>query len=251
MTERLLLIKKGDFFPSKLLQRFEQEGYHVQFCMKKELIVPYLATVSPSIIILEGWNFPEFEEIIAQCIDRRPRTPLVVLSEEKRVAIKVKILEMGVVDYLEIPYHGEELVARVKTHLRREQHLLNSIKNKKQNGKVFHYNPRRNEIYKKQQPLQLSLREYQLLRYLLTKENHIFSRKELLNKVWGYGERQEQYCDIRTVDVTVRRIREKIEDNSNKPKHLLTKRGLGYYFQNRDIDEGPRSPSSVEITLKK
>ena len=251
MDQRLLVINQGENIPSMLLQRFEQEGYQVRLCMEKGLILAYLLKSNPSIIILEGWQPWELEEIIANCILRAPQAPLVVLSKEKSMATKVKVLEQGADDYIEIPFYMEELVARVNAHLRRANDLLRSKTNKKQKEKTFHFNLKKNEVYKNHQPLALSFREYQLLKCLLTKENHVFSRKELLNKVWGYGESEELYCDIRTVDVTVRRVREKIEDNPKNPKHLLTKRGLGYYFQDQEEEEGWQNPSSVEITLKK
>lgn len=252
MDQRLLVIKKGENMPSKLLQRFEQEGYQVRLCMEKTLILPYLLKSNPSIIILEGWQPWELEETIANCMERAPQAPLVVLSKEKSVASKVRVLEQGANDYIEIPFYMDELVARVNTHLRRANYLLTPQINKKQREKIFHFNLEKNEVYKNHHPLALSFREYQLLKCMLTKESHVFSRKELLNKVWGYGKSEELYCDIRTVDVTVRRVREKIEDNPKKPKHLLTKRGMGYYFQDQEEEEeGWQNPSSVEITQKK
>ena len=75
--------------------------------------------------------------------------------------------------------------------------------------------------------LELTLREFELLKYLAERENKVFSREQLLEEVWGY----EYYGDIRTVDVTVRRLREKLEDDSSEPKYIMTKRGIGYYFR--------------------
>ena len=77
------------------------------------------------------------------------------------------------------------------------------------------------------QILELTLREFELLRYLAERENKVFSREQLLEEVWGY----EYYGDIRTVDVTVRRLREKLEDDSSNPRYIMTKRGIGYYFR--------------------
>ena len=75
--------------------------------------------------------------------------------------------------------------------------------------------------------MELTLREFELLRYLAERENKVFSREQLLEEVWGY----EYYGDIRTVDVTVRRLREKLEDDSSSPRYIMTKRGIGYYFR--------------------
>jgi len=85
----------------------------------------------------------------------------------------------------------------------------------------------RYEVRKNNQVLELTLREFELLKYLAERENKVFSREQLLEEVWGY----EYYGDIRTVDVTVRRLREKLEDDSSSPKYIMTKRGIGYYFR--------------------
>ena len=85
----------------------------------------------------------------------------------------------------------------------------------------------RYEIRKNGEILELTLREFELLRYLAERENKVFSREQLLEEVWGY----EYYGDIRTVDVTVRRLREKLEDDSSNPRYIMTKRGIGYYFR--------------------
>jgi two-component system response regulator VicR len=85
----------------------------------------------------------------------------------------------------------------------------------------------RYEVRKNGEPLDLTLREFELLQYLAKKENKVFSREQLLSDVWGY----EYFGDIRTVDVTVRRLREKLEDDSGNPKYIMTKRGIGYYFR--------------------
>ena len=85
----------------------------------------------------------------------------------------------------------------------------------------------RYEVCKDGRVLDLTLREFELLRYLAERADRVFSREQLLEEVWGY----EYYGDIRTVDVTVRRLREKLEDNSSDPQYIMTKRGVGYYFR--------------------
>jgi two-component system response regulator VicR len=83
------------------------------------------------------------------------------------------------------------------------------------------------EVKKGDEIIDLTLREFELLKFLATQENQVFTREQLLKDVWGY----EYYGDIRTVDVTVRRLRQKIEDDSSNAKYILTKRGVGYYFR--------------------
>ena len=91
----------------------------------------------------------------------------------------------------------------------------------------------RYEIQKNGETINLTLREFELLRYLASHADRVFDREDLLKNVWGY----EYYGDIRTVDVTVRRLREKIEDEPGNPKYIMTRRGVGYYF---------RAPSETE-----
>lgn len=85
----------------------------------------------------------------------------------------------------------------------------------------------RYEARKDGKPIELTLREFELLKYLAERENKVFTREQLLEDVWGY----EYYGDIRTVDVTIRRLREKLEDDSASPIYIMTKRGVGYYFR--------------------
>ena len=85
----------------------------------------------------------------------------------------------------------------------------------------------RYEVRNNEEVIELTLREFELLKFLATQENQIFTREQLLKDVWGY----EYFGDIRTVDVTVRRLREKVEEDSSNPKYILTKRGVGYYFR--------------------
>ena len=88
----------------------------------------------------------------------------------------------------------------------------------------------RYQLEKDGEPLELTLREFELTKYLAEHEGKVFSREQLLEEVWGY----EYYGDVRTVDVTVRRLREKIEDDASSPKCILTKRGIGYYFRSEE-----------------
>ena len=99
--------------------------------------------------------------------------------------------------------------------------------------KVYHnikIDENRYKVKKNGKVLDLTLREFELLKYLAERSNKVFSREQLLEEVWGY----EYYGDIRTVDVTVRRLREKVEDDSASPAYIMTKRGIGYYFKGEE-----------------
>jgi two-component system response regulator VicR len=122
-----------------------------------------------------------------------------------------------------------ELIARIKAHIRRidfDESNRDDAPNVQEFGNLS-IDMNRYEVRKGGQILELTLREFELLKYLAERENKVFSRQQLLSDVWGY----EYFGDIRTVDVTVRRLREKLEDDSSEPQYIMTKRGIGYYFR--------------------
>ncbi len=142
---------------------------------------------------------------------------------------KVLGLELGADDYITKPFGMRELIARVKANLRRidmdgtaETSEVSVI----ESGNLI-IDLDRYEVSKDDKIIELTLREFELLKYLATQENQIFSREQLLKDVWGY----EYFGDIRTVDVTVRRLREKVEDDSSSPKYILNEAWCRILFQ--------------------
>ena len=155
--------------------------------------------------------------------------PIIMVTAKEEEVDKVLGLELGADDYLTKPFGMRELIARVKANIRRTQFMSDSGDG---GSKVSNYgnitiDMTKYEIRKNDKPLELTLREFELLKYLAEQENQVFSREQLLEEVWGY----EYYGDIRTVDVTIRRLREKVEDDPSEPKYIRTKRGIGYYFR--------------------
>lgn len=158
--------------------------------------------------------------------------PVIMLSARGEEIDKILGLEIGADDYITKPFSTRELIARVKANLRKTEQDSNtnaSNVNKITVGSLmldldkFEVNVRGQAI------TDLTRREFEVLKFLAQKPGQIVTRETLLEKVWGY----EYYGDIRTVDVTVRRIREKIEKNTANPKILITKRGVGYYLANK------------------
>ena len=155
--------------------------------------------------------------------------PIIMVTAKEEEVDKVLGLELGADDYMTKPFGMRELITRVKANIRRTQFLSDSGDG---GSKVSNYgnitiDMTKYEIRKNDKPLELTLREFELLKYLAEQENQVFSREQLLEEVWGY----EYYGDIRTVDVTIRRLREKVEDDPSEPKYIRTKRGIGYYFR--------------------
>ncbi len=155
--------------------------------------------------------------------------PILMLTAKEEEVDKVLGLELGADDYITKPFGMRELIARIKANIRRSDELGEKAQEpsdvQKFGGLEIDLN--RYEVRKNGVSLDLTLREFELLKYLADREEKVFSREQLLEEVWGY----EYYGDIRTVDVTVRRLREKLEDDPGDPKYIRTKRGIGYYFR--------------------
>ena len=154
--------------------------------------------------------------------------PIIMLTARAEELDKVLGLEMGADDYVTKPFGTRELIARVKANLRRSV-VKNEPAVEKANVLKFgklEIDLDKFEARKDGKVLELTYREFELLKFLAQNLRQVFSRETLLEKVWGY----EYYGDVRTVDVTVRRLREKIEDNPGKPEYIITKRGVGYSF---------------------
>lgn len=155
--------------------------------------------------------------------------PILMLTAKEEEIDKVLGLELGADDYITKPFSMRELIARIKANIRRTD-FTDIVKDAPSDVQVFgnlEIDMNRFEVRKSGEALELTQREFELLKYLAAAEGRVFSREQLLEEVWGY----EYYGDIRTVDVTVRRLREKLEDDSSDPKFIMTKRGIGYYFR--------------------
>ena len=164
---------------------------------------------------------------ICRKVRAEKNTPIIMVSAKKDDIDKIRGLGLGADDYMTKPFGLRELLARVKANLRR----TNAASSAQDMPDVLTFGdlsimPERYEVTKNGKVIDLTFREFELLKFLATQKGKIFSRESLLNKVWDY----EFYGDVRTVDVTVRRLREKIEDEPSQPKFIMTKRGVGYYF---------------------
>ncbi|MDR0851557.1 MAG: response regulator transcription factor [Clostridiales Family XIII bacterium] len=167
---------------------------------------------------------------ICRRIRDKSEVPIIMLTAKEEEVDKVLGLELGADDYITKPFGLRELIARIKANTRRVASPAAATGASSENVTEFGdlaIDLDRYEIRKRDIPLELTLREFELLRYLAEREDKVITREQLLEDVWGY----EYYGDIRTVDVTVRRLREKLEDDSSNPAYVLTKRGVGYYFR--------------------
>ncbi len=184
----------------------------------------------PDLVLLDV-NLPGMDGMdVCKEIRKTSNVPIIMLTAREDELDKVLGLELGADDYITKPYSARELTARVKALLRRASSENSDSQPKKNSGIITSgdvtINIDRYEVKKNGKTLDITLREFELLRFLAVAPDKIFSREVLLENVWGY----EYLGDVRTVDVTIRRLREKIEDDPSMPRYIMTKRSIGYYF---------------------
>lgn len=153
-------------------------------------------------------------------------TPVIMLTAREEETDKILGLELGADDYITKPFSVRELMARIKANTRKKSQVQTT--NNNADVKIISQDITINAetLYKGGKILDLTNREFEIVVYLSKTPNTVVSREELMEKVWGY----EYYGDLRAVDVAIRRLREKLEDNPAEPKYIITKRGIGYYF---------------------
>ena len=165
-------------------------------------------------------------------VRKKYEMPIIMLTAKDSEIDKVLGLELGADDYVTKPFSTRELIARVKANLRRHQQVAVSQMRKKNQMKLqlvrLTIHPDAYIVSKRGETIELTHREFELLHYLAKHIGQVMTREHLLQTVWGY----DYFGDVRTVDVTVRRLREKIEDNPSHPEWIVTRRGVGYYFRN-------------------
>ncbi|QEK13490.1 response regulator transcription factor [Crassaminicella thermophila] len=227
MGRKVLVVDDERSISDILKFNLEREGYEVSVASDGEEAIHKTYQVEPDLILLDIM-LPKMDGFqVCKKIRENFNMPILMLTAKEEEVDKVLGLELGADDYITKPFSIRELLARVKANIRRVGTNSTSDKSNIIISGELSIDLNKYEVKKSEKVIELTLREFELLKYLATKENQVFTREQLLEEVWGY----EYYGDIRTVDVTVRRLREKIEDHSSNPKYILTKRGVGYYFR--------------------
>ena len=226
MKKRILLIEDEPGLVLTLTDRLTSEGYHVEAAADGETGLRRAAG-EPFDLILLDVMLPQ-KNGFDVCRDLRQQgvgVPVLMLTARGQVTDKVVGLKLGADDYLTKPFEMIELLARIEALLRRATPASAPTPNAYQFGDV-HIDFRRAEVARSGEPVDLSAKEFQLLRYFVEHAGAVLSRDELLGEVWGY----EALPTTRTVDVHVSWLRQKLEANPRYPKHILTVHGLGYKF---------------------
>ncbi len=226
-----------------LVYNLRKEGYNTIEASDGLTAVNMALEKKPDLILLDIM-LPKLDGLsVCKRIKNSLNVPILMLTAKDGEIDKILGLELGADDYITKPFSVRELVARVKANLRKVEIVSNnndikakkeeSEEDKKHESKIvigeLELDLDKFETKVRGDVIDLTLREFEVLKYLASQPEQVVTREILLEKVWGY----EYYGDIRTVDVTVRRIREKIEKDTSAPKILITKRGVGYYLSGK------------------
>ncbi|WP_147802546.1 response regulator YycF [Alkalicoccus halolimnae] len=206
----------------------EKEGFDVVVAYDGNEAVELVKEHVPSLILLDIM-LPYMDGMeVCREVRKTYDMPIIMLTAKDSEIDKVLGLELGADDYVTKPFSTRELVARVKANLRRKQKTAESGSETKniEIGPLL-IQPDAYLVTRRGEPVDLTHREFELVHYLARHSGQVMTREHLLQAVWGY----DYFGDVRTVDVTVRRLREKVEDNPSSPAWIVTRRGVGYYLR--------------------
>ncbi len=229
MEKRILIVDDEKPIVDILKFNLEKDGYKTLEAYDGEEAVKIALEKKPDLILLDVM-LPKIDGlVVCRQIRQHLTCPIIMLTAKEEVVDKIIGLELGADDYMTKPFSIREVLARVKANLRK--HVLQADTKAEQEEskhikiKDLILDMEKYLIIKNGLPIDLTVKEFDVLKVLVEAKGQVFSREEILQRAWGY----EYLGDIRTVDVTIRRLREKIEDNPSSPKYITTKRGIGYY----------------------
>ena len=236
--KKILIVDDEQAIIDVLVYNLKKEGYETLEATDGVTAVNMALEQKPDLMLLDIM-LPKLDGLsVCKRVKNYLNIPILMLTAKDAEIDKIVGLELGADDYITKPFSVRELMARVKANLRKNE-IANIRKeedntieefNEKSENKItvndLELDLDRFEVKVRGEIIDLTLREFEVLKFLAGQPGQVVTRETLLEKVWGY----EYYGDIRTVDVTVRRIREKIEKDTSTPKILITKRGVGYYI---------------------
>ena len=238
----ILIVDDEQKIVDLLVHNLTREGYNTIEANDGQTAINLALEKRPDLILLDV-VLPRIDGLtVCKKIKNAYNVPILMVSAKDDELDKIVGLELGADDYITKPFGVREVVARVKANLRKVEATNESENNTHKNedkkeekketlikvGSLV-LDLEKYEVHIDGKVINLTLREFEVLKFLAQQPGQVVTREALLERVWGY----EYYGDIRTVDVTVRRIRERIEKDTSNPKILITKRGVGYYIASK------------------
>lgn len=229
MAGKILVVEDEKAIADIIIFNLERDGFQTVEANDGLTGLQLALSEKPDLILLDVMlpGIDGFE--VCKRVREKSLVPIIMLTAREEETDKISGLELGADDYVTKPFSMRELIARIRSNIRRmemrtQQDTAVPEASKEDNGLRIDQNER--VIYKNGTMLDLSVREFDIVAYLAAEPGKIVSREELMKEVWGY----DYLGDLRAVDVAIRRLREKIEDKPAEPDYIITKRGLGYYF---------------------
>ena len=232
MARKILLVDDEPLILKGLKYSLEQDGYQTDSAMDGEEALTKFFAGEYDLILLDVM-LPKMNgfDVCKALREKGSNVPVIILTAREEESDKVLGLEIGADDYITKPFSMRELVARVGANIRRTSMTApaaaSAAASAMQVSGDLSINTDSHQVFRAGKAIDLTQREYELIRFLASQPGKVFSREALMEHVWNY----EGYVgDVRAVDVAVRRLREKVEDNPAVPQFIVTRRGLGYYF---------------------
>lgn len=231
MNKMILIVDDEKNIVEILNFNLKKEGYDTIAAYDGENALRLAAESNPDLILLDVM-LPIMDgfKVCQEIRKTNDTTPIIMLTAREEETDKVFGLELGADDYITKPFSIREVLARVKANIRRTNSKTAANDRIQDDGIVI--NLERYDVFKNGKGTELTQLEFELLKFLAGQPGKVFSREELLREVWQY----DFLGDLRAVDVAVRRLREKIEDDAANPVYVITKRGVGYYFEGNKVE---------------
>ncbi len=227
MYRKILLVDDEPVLLKSLKYSLEQDDYRIDTATDGEMALKKASEQTYDMIVLD-LMLPKIDGLeVCKQLRQSSTVPIIILTAKDDDSSKLLGLEYGADDYLTKPFNILELKARIKVILRRVAISDNCSTAGVVKIGGFKINTLGRKIEVKNKEINLTAKEFDLFLLLAMNRGKVYSREALLEVIWGY----EYFGDVRTVDVHVRRLREKIEENSSQPEYILTKWGVGYYFK--------------------
>ncbi|MBZ5750125.1 MULTISPECIES: response regulator YycF [Metabacillus] len=233
MEKKILVVDDEKPIADILQFNLKKEGYTVYCAYDGDQAIEMVEEINPDLLLLDIMLPNRDGMEVCREVRKKYEMPIIMLTAKDSEIDKVLGLELGADDYVTKPFSTRELLARVKANLRRQQ-SIDTSESKGSTNEItvgsLTIHPDAYVVSKRGETIELTHREFELLHYLAQHIGQVMTREHLLQTVWGY----DYFGDVRTVDVTVRRLREKIEDSPSHPTWIVTRRGVGYYLRNSD-----------------